>query len=87
MERYLQVHLFELYLTEHFQCLQRMFKLYNTKEKLSQLIERPDIDLVCAHELYKLKEHVLNNDGLNYKNFHPEFYQGIKLPEKPLSPL
>ena len=53
--RALGVHKHENNVREHFYCIKEIFELYNTKEKLEKLAARPDIDTVCAFDLYKMK--------------------------------
>ena len=51
---------------EHYFCVKQMFDLYNTKEHLTRLQERPDLDTVCAFDLFKMKNYALNGEGLKY---------------------
>jgi hypothetical protein len=55
---------------EHFYCVQELFNLYDTKEKLEKLAARQDLDTVCAFEYYQIKKHA--QAGLKYTDFHPE---------------
>ncbi len=63
---------------EHYYCLKQMFELYNTKEQLEKLAQRPDIDTICAFDYHKMKKNALEG-GLRYEDYHPEA-QGIKIP-------
>ena len=56
---------------EHFYCLQEIFALYNTKEQLEKLAQRPDLDTICAFDYVKLKKHALE-EGITYADYHPE---------------
>lgn len=64
---------------EHFYCIKEIFDLYNSKELLEKLAERPDIETVCAFDYQKMKTHALQGEGLRYEDYHPEL-RGIKIP-------
>ena len=74
------VHKHENNVREHFYCIKEIFELYNTREKLEKLAQRPDLDTVCAFDYHKMKTNALGRDGLGYEDFHPEV-KGIKIPE------
>ena len=64
---------------EHFYCVKEIFDLYNTKEQLEKLAQRPDVDTICAYDYHKMKKHALE-DGIHFDDYHPEAL-GIKVPE------
>ena len=64
---------------EYFYCVSEIFALYNTKEKLTNLAARPDVDTVCAYDYHKMKTFAVGTSisqgkfaGLRYEDFHPE---------------
>jgi hypothetical protein len=59
-----------------------MIDLYKTKEQLKTLIERPDVDTICAFDYVKMKKNALGVNGLHYKDFNPAA-QGIMVPKFP----
>jgi len=63
---------------DHFDCVKRIFDLYTSKERLTEVSNLPDVDTICAHEHFRMKNHAINETGLDYKSFHPEHYQGWK---------
>ena len=66
---------------EHYYCVRELFSFYDTKEKLEKLAARPDIDTVCAFDYHKMKTYALQGEGLNFKDYHPE-YRGVnKIPQ------
>ena len=66
---------------EHYYCVREIFSFYDTKEKLQKLAERPDLDTVCAFDYVRMKKYALEGEGLNFKDYHPE-YRGIdKMPQ------
>lgn len=65
---------------EHFYCIKQIFELHNTKELLEKLQQRPDLDTICAFDYYKMKKNVLEENGLNFYDYHPES-KGITIPE------
>jgi hypothetical protein len=67
---------------EHYHCLKNIFDLHKTKEQLKALIERPDVDTICAHDYVKMKKNALAVNGLHYKDFNPAA-QGITVPVFP----
>ncbi len=64
---------------EHYYCVKEIFELYNTRELLEKLAERPDVDTICAFDYFKMKKHALEGAGIHYDDFHPEA-RGIKIP-------
>jgi hypothetical protein len=79
-EEMLGVQQFKHRVINHYQCLQKIFSLYNTKEKLAKLGERKDVDTVCAYEYYQLKKGVLNENLIEYEAIYKEYFQHIKVP-------
>lgn len=53
---------------EFYDCLSSYFSL-SDQTKLRNDLARPDIDLVCFHELHQLREHARTTKGLNYNDF------------------
>lgn len=80
MERALKIWEHKNNVIDHFDCIRNMFKLYTSEERLKEVIDLPDVNTICAAELFKMKDYALNHGGLDYKEFHPEHYKGIKLP-------
>jgi len=83
IERALSVYEHKNNVRDHFYCIKHMFELYNTKELLQDLASRPDVETVCAFEKYRMKQHALENKGLTYEEFHPEYFRGITIPSAP----
>ena len=81
LERALRVREHENNVLDHWHCVKRIFSLYNTQEKLEELQKRPDLDTVCAAEHFRLKKFA-NEGGLNYENYFPEHFRGVKIPEQ-----
>ena len=66
---------------EHYYCVKDIFAIYNTKERLEQLLKRPDIDTVCAWDYQRMKQYALKGEGLSFVDYHPE-YRGVdKIPQ------
>ena len=62
---------------DHYYCVKEIFDLYKSKQQLSELSQRADIDTVCAFDLYKMKQFA--TQGLDYADYHPEL-NNIKIP-------
>ena len=65
---------------EHFYCVKSILDLYKTKDQLSTLAARPDLDTICAYDYKKMKDFALQGDGLKYSDYHPEI-KGITIPK------
>ena len=81
MERALKIYEHKNNVIDHFECVRNIFTLYTSRERLTELKELPDADLICAYEHYQMKTHALQNNGLSYEEFNPEHFRGIKIPE------
>lgn len=66
---------------DYFYCVKEILTLYNTRENLEKLVAREDADTICAFDHYKMKDYALNGQGLQYKEFHKEELEGIKVPK------
>jgi len=80
MERALQIREHKNNVIDHYECLKKVFSLYTSKERLEEIKSLPDVSTVCAYEYLRMKKNALEEGGLDYKEFHPEHYKGIKLP-------
>jgi hypothetical protein len=76
MERALKIREHKHNVIDHYDCVKRMFTLYTSTERLTELANMADVDTICAHEHYKMKTTALDH-GLGYKEFHPEHYKGF----------
>ena len=65
---------------DHFYCMKDLFNLYQSKDQLTQLQKRADLDTLCAFDYQKMKQFALKGDGLHFKDYHPEV-QGITIPK------
>lgn len=83
MYRAMGVHEHKNNVREHFYCLKEIFDLHKSKEQLASLLERKDVDITCSFEKYRMKDHALNQGGLSYKEFYPEHFRGVKIPDLP----
>jgi len=57
-----------------------MFSLYTSRERLTEVASLPDVSTICAFEYHRMKDYALSKGGLDYKEYHPEHYKGLKLP-------
>ena len=80
IERALGVYEHKNNVREHFYCVKAVLDLYKTKDQLTALAKKEDIDTVCAFDYVRMKNYALNGDGLKYQDFHPEL-KGIKVPQ------
>ena len=81
MERALNIRSHKNNVIEHYECVKRMFSLYTSEERLQELAVLPDVDTICAHEHYRMKNEADTKGSLEYQEFHPEHFRNIKLPE------
>jgi hypothetical protein len=65
---------------EHYYCMKELFDLYPSKDQLTMLSKRPDLDTLCAFDYQKMKQFALTGHGLHFKDYHPET-QGITIPK------
>ena len=65
---------------EHYFCVKQLFDLYNSKEALQKLADRPDIDTMCSWDYARMKNFALQGKGLHVQDYHPES-QGIQVPK------
>jgi hypothetical protein len=79
MERALKIREHKNNVIDHYDCVKRVFSLYTSVERLTEIKELPDVNTLCAYEYHKMKKNALSG-GLDFKEFHPEHYKGLKLP-------
>ncbi len=54
---------------DYYNCMANYFKISDS-DKLKKDLDKPDIDLVCNHELYQIKKHLRSNGwGLHQNDF------------------
>ena len=56
-------------LTDYIQCTTKFIGGFHYAPVLEQQLQRPDLDTVCAFELYQMKKHFAQGDTLDYNNF------------------
>ena len=78
MERALGIRNHKNNVIAHFECVKRMFSLYTSEERLNELKNLEDVGTLCAHEHYKMKKSALEGTSLNYEEFHPGHFRGLK---------
>ncbi len=78
MERAAGIRVHKNNVIDHFECVKRMFSLYTSKERLQELQSLPDVDTLCAHEHWRMKDAALSKGSLAYQEFHPEHYKNWK---------
>ncbi len=83
MYRALGVHEHKNNVREHFYCLKEMFELHKSKDQMTALVARADIDTVCAFEKYRMKDYAVAGPGLSFQEYNPEHYRGMKIPDLP----
>ena len=79
MERALKINEHKNNLTDHFDCVKNIFTLYKSRERLEELRRAPDVDTICAYELFTMKKHALDKGGLSYEEYFPEHFRGIDI--------
>jgi len=79
MERALGIREHKNNVIDHYDCVKKLFSMYTSVERLDEVKALPDVNTICAYEYNKMKQFALAG-GLDYKEFHPEHYKGIKLP-------
>ena len=61
--------LYQRLLTDYIQCTSKFVGSFHFAPVLEKQLARPDLDTVCAFELYQMKKHFAQGDCLDYNNF------------------
>lgn len=54
---------------EFYDCVARYFSL-SSENKLKEDIKRQDSNLVCFYELAEIRNHIREQDGIRFNDFH-----------------
>ena len=55
--------------------------MYNTADKLQGLLERPDVNTICAYDYLKMKDYALLGEGLHINDYKPELRGVTHIPK------
>ena len=55
--------------------------MYNTADKLQGLLERPDVNTICAYDYLKMKDYALKGEGLHINDYKPELRGVTHIPK------